>query len=244
MRLVFISSVTAMPPFRTISAITGSRARRFEIFFPRFLRNFFAIAPSVLMIPDRFQSILSPLPDRDAEGAESIDLQHVAWHQHRRRCILLDQRRTLDAVAGHERCAREGARVDEAMTLEINWPFAGACRLGRHDLAVGDLLRSGLAHDARDRGAQADDLGALGGRTGAVAQQMHVVEMALDGAAILFFEHPHRQVDRDGMLLADIAHIDGTVGRYLLGRYRGACHGAPALAFELIIDARDVVERS
>src|SRR5712691_7694951 len=101
MRLVFISSVTAMTPLRTISAITGSSARRFGVFLPDVSMVFFAM-------------ILPPLPDRDGEVAEPIDLQRIAGHQHRRRRVLLDQRRARDAVAGHECGAGKRARGDES----------------------------------------------------------------------------------------------------------------------------------
>src|SRR2546425_7585897 len=274
MRLVFICSVTAMTPLRTISTITGSRTRdgaadfcdwRFMSSIPQartvawmersVIRNRprdmtkpgddealtldYAYAPSGLRLYDSRSS----LPDRDGEIAEAVALQGVAGHQHGRRCMLLDQRRPLDTIARCEPIACEGARVDEAVTLEVDRALAGARRLGRSGPAAGDLLQDGLAHNARYRGAQADDFGALRRCAGAVAQKMHVIEVALDRGAILFFEHLRRQVDRDGMLLADIAHIGGAVDRYLLRRHRGGGDGAPAFPFEFVVDAREIVKR-
>src|SRR5882724_11172316 len=105
MRLVFISSVTAMTPLRTISAITGSSGRR-----DFFAEGFFvvrAMAPTVSVrgerSPDGAQrnpgsawrhavrpapdcAALHPgygslFPDRDGEVAETINLERVARHQ-------------------------------------------------------------------------------------------------------------------------------------------------------------------
>src|SRR5258708_28993332 len=45
------------------------------------------------------------------------------------------------------------------------------------------------------------------------------------------------------MLLADIAHIGSAVDRYLFGRHRGGGDGVPALAFELVVDAGEIVKR-
>src|SRR5262249_37034828 len=179
----------------------------------------------------------SSLPDRNGEVAEAIDLQRVAGHQHGRRCMLLDQRRTLDTIARSEPITRKRARVDEAVTVEVDRSLAGTRRLGRSRPTAVDLLQDGLAHDAHYRGAQADDFGALRGCAGAVAQKMHVIEVALDGGAILLFEHLRRQVDGDGMLLADIAHIGGAGDRYLFGRHRGSGDGAPAFPFRFGEDA-------
>src|SRR5258708_5067466 len=275
MRLVFISSVTAMTPLRTISAITGSSGLRFVRSGPICLVVFRAIAllPAGAVYVARMErsairerprdmtkrgdheapipdyaalhpgySSRSSLPNRNVEIAEAVDLQGVARHQHGRRCMFLDQRRPLDAVARREPIAREGARVDAAVTVEVDRSLAGTCRLGRGRPAAGDLLHDRLAHDAGYRGAQADDFGALRGCAGAVAQQMHVVEMALNGGAILFFEHPRRQLDCHGMLLADIAHVRGAVHRYLFGRHRGGSDGAPAFAFEVVVDAGEIVK--
>src|SRR5262249_40037678 len=178
-----------------------------------------------------------PLPHRNPEIAETVNLQGVAGHQHRRRCMLLDQRRTLDAIASGERIAPEGTGVDEAVTVEVDGPLTSTRRLGRGRTAARDFVQDGLAHDARHRGAQTDDFGALQGRVGAIAQEMHVVEVALDRGAILFVEHPQRQVDRHRMLLADIAHIGGAADQDLFGRHRGTGDGAPAFALQFAVDA-------
>src|SRR5215475_3132727 len=157
--------------------------------------------------------------------------------------MLFDQRRTLDTIARSEPIACEGARVGEAVTAEVDRALAGARRLGRSGPAAVDLLQDGLAHNARYRGAQADDFGALRRCAGAVAQKMHVIEVALDGRAILFFEHLRREIDRDRMLLAHIAHIGGAVDYYLFGGHRAGSDGARALPFEFIVDAGEVVKR-
>src|SRR5258708_6721809 len=149
MRLVFISSVTAMTPLRTISTITGSRARRFggRLVVLR------AMAPTLCeRSPDGAQRHPGPalpqaeeqapdvaplhpgygslFPDRDGEIAEAIDRERVAGGQHRRRRVLLDQRRAPDAVAGGERRAGKRAGVDESGSFALDPPLAGHLRLG------------------------------------------------------------------------------------------------------------------
>src|SRR5258706_350838 len=162
MRLVFISSVTAMTPLRTTSAITGSSR-------PRFVRS----VPICLVV---FRAI-ALLP------------------------------------AGAVYVARMERRAIRERPRHISSAYP--------DYAFG----------------------ARRGSDGAVAQQMHVVEMALNGGAVLFFEQPRRQFDCHGMLLADIAHVRGAVHRYLFGRHRGGGDGAPAFAFEFVVDAGEIVKR-
>src|SRR6266851_9560666 len=128
MRLVFISSVTAMTPLRTISAITGSSGLRFVRSIPICFVVFRAIALLPAGVgwveppgpafgrPDgklsethhhpcrcpRWVSLRSTHPtvsNSDTEIAEAVDLQGVAGHQYGRRCMFLDQRRTLDTIA-------------------------------------------------------------------------------------------------------------------------------------------------
>src|SRR5215467_16130710 len=102
--------------------------------------------------------------------------------------MFLYQRRTLDAIAGGKCVAPEGTGVDEAVTVEVDGPLAGTRCLGRGRTAARDFVQNGLAHDARHRGAKTDDFGTLQGRVGAIAQEMHLVEVALDRGAILFAE--------------------------------------------------------
>src|SRR5580700_11745989 len=85
MRLVFISSVTAIRPLRTISVITGSvRASR-------------GLAGLLFW---RIGSARSR--DRDQKISVEVDRQHVARHQDRGGGMLLDQRRPFDLVAGRQ----------------------------------------------------------------------------------------------------------------------------------------------
>src|SRR3984893_16471679 len=85
MRLVFISSVTAIRPLRTISVITGSVRPR--CLLPRLLFWRMASACS---------------GDRDQQVPIKVDAQRIPRHQHRGGGMLLDQRRPLDLVAGQE----------------------------------------------------------------------------------------------------------------------------------------------
>src|SRR5512146_1313968 len=99
--------------------------------------------------------------------------------------MLLDEGRPFDAIAGEERAARIGGRLDEAGPFVIDRALAGEGLARRLGAARFDLLLRGLSHHAAHRGAEADDLGALLGRASAVALLMLRVEMPLDGRAIL-----------------------------------------------------------
>src|SRR2546421_228009 len=85
-KLVFISSVTAMTPLRTISMRTGVM---------------------------RLFALVIALPDGNDEIAERIDRQCVARHQHCRGCMLFDEGRPDDAIASQESNAAEDWRFDE-----------------------------------------------------------------------------------------------------------------------------------
>src|SRR5437660_486846 len=99
MRLVFISLVTAMTPLRTISVTTGSALRFFPT-LPRLRGRAREGAPALrgaaLVF---FFAMSSPAScDRDHEISVDVDLEPVARQQHRRRCVLLDQRGAIDPV--------------------------------------------------------------------------------------------------------------------------------------------------
>ena len=120
MRLVFISSVTASTPLRTISVSTASAPR--------------APAPCAASCARyaRFIGcgvISASLADLDDEIAEGVHLHAVAGQQHGGRGVLLDQRRPVDAVAGAQRVAREGRRGDRLAELgEIHAALAARAR--------------------------------------------------------------------------------------------------------------------
>src|ERR1051326_7971570 len=109
MKFIFIPSVTATRPLRTISVMTGSAA-------------FFAAcwAAGLGFVP----SSISASPQRDDQIAEGIDRDAVAGMHHGGRGMLLDQCRACDPVAGLQRRAVVGRRVDEAGAVEIDRPLA------------------------------------------------------------------------------------------------------------------------
>src|SRR4051812_35474964 len=104
MRLVFISSVTAMMPLRTISVTTGSILDFFVLFFAAMLSAPPSCPPNTLRSPP-----VSPA-DRDHEIAEGIHDERIARHQHGGRRMLLDESRPGDAVAGQQHRAPIGRR--------------------------------------------------------------------------------------------------------------------------------------
>src|SRR5579859_721621 len=101
MRLVFISSVTAMTPLRTISVITGSGARRDffggGVFALRAMNHVvvgwversethqgsqLTLHRDGLRCAQPIHSVwLQPLPNRNREIAEVIHLKRIAGHQ-------------------------------------------------------------------------------------------------------------------------------------------------------------------
>src|SRR5215212_11593104 len=251
MRLVFISSVTAMMPLRTISVTTGSALGFFTLFLA-----IVSTAPAGSVVGRVRRRRNPPFSSEwritltlirptygDHQIAISVDLQRVARHQQGGRCVLLDQRRAFDAVTGHEGGAPIGRRRPEAR-CEIDRPLSGERGLVRLAGAARNLPRRWLAHEAGHGGAQADDLRAFLRRRGAIAPRVHLVEMALDRRTILFREHTQRQVDRDGVLLADIAHVSGALDDDLVRLHRGAGDRVAALLFQLAVDLLDVRERS
>src|ERR1700719_1967703 len=102
MRLVFISSVTAIRPLRTISVITGSLPRRL---LARLLFWRMASACS---------------GDRDQQVSIKVDRQRISRHQHRGGGMLFDQRRPFDLVAGQEAGSTIGRGRAEAARAEID----------------------------------------------------------------------------------------------------------------------------
>src|SRR5262249_57604691 len=71
----------------------------------------------------------------------------------------------------------------------------------------GEGVEAGLAHQRGDGAAQADDLRLLARRGIPVAPLVHGVEATLDGIAVLGGEQLGRKLDRDRVLLPDIAHV-------------------------------------
>ena len=69
MRLVFISSVTAITPLRTISTITGSS---FSFSLGRFLRHHFAPATAITRLPQASTVMRSPGISTVVEACSSI----------------------------------------------------------------------------------------------------------------------------------------------------------------------------
>src|SRR5262245_59144571 len=101
--------------------------------------------------------------------------------------MLLDQRWPLDLVAREQRRAAIGRRRPET-AVEVHRPLAGERRLRRRRRAALDLPWRGFLHQPGDGRAQADDLGVLLRRRGAVAQLVHLVEQPLDGLTIAALE--------------------------------------------------------
>src|SRR4029453_4401749 len=145
--------------------------------------------------------------------------------------------------AGGERGARVGRRRAE-LALQIDRPPARKRGAMRRALAARDPLLRRLAHDSGDGTAQADDLGGLLPRRGAVAQFVHGVEQALDRTTVLPFEHLERQVHGHRVLLAHIAHIGRAPYRDLLRLDRSTGNRGAPLALEVTIDTFDRRERS
>src|SRR3972149_4177973 len=110
--------------------------------------------------------------------------------------MLLDQRRAGDPVAGLERAAVIGRRVDEAGAREVDGTRAAERPGLRLRPAFRDVLEGRLAHLADNRAAQADDLGLFVRDRKAVARLMHRVKAALDAVAVLRPEQLQRQGDR------------------------------------------------
>src|SRR5580700_6309866 len=100
MRLVFISSVTAIRPLRTISVITGS------------------VPPRCLLVRRPFWRIGSACSrDREQQVSMTVYREHVPRHQDRGRGMLLDQRRPFDLIAGQELGAPIGRSRAKAAPL-------------------------------------------------------------------------------------------------------------------------------
>src|SRR2546426_4015278 len=147
MRLVFISSVTAMTPLRTISVTTGSTLR-----VARGLRA------TVFVL-----FAMAPLPASrhfDHQMSAGVDFEPVAGEQHGRRGVFLDQRRPADPVAGSERRAGVGWRRAE-LAVQVDRPSAGEGGLVGRAFSARDPFLRRLAHDARAGAAQAPDLRTL-----------------------------------------------------------------------------------
>src|SRR4051812_44518100 len=117
MRLVFISSVTAMMPLRTISVTTGSILDFFVLFFAAMLSAPPSCQPNTLRSPP-----VSPA-DRDHEIAERIHDERIARHQHGGRRVLLDERRPGDAVAGAQLRTLISGRRHETAGAKAYRPF-------------------------------------------------------------------------------------------------------------------------
>ena len=125
--------------------------------------------------------------------------------------------------------AVEDRRVDEAGVAR-NRP--GACRgsacAGGSRRRRPIVLERRLLHDAGDGRAQADDLGRLVRRGGAVALLVHRIESALDAVAILRREKLERQFDGHRVLLADIAHVGARAELTIARGAHGAMSRSPA----------------
>ena len=160
-----------------------------------------------------------------------IDMGDVAGMHDGCGGVLLDQRRAFDAIAGLQRRPMPCRRVDESGGGEIDRTrTALRLRVG-HGAALGDVLERRLAHLADHGAAQADDLGLLVGDGEAVARVVHGIEQPLDSVAIPVLEQFDRQIDRDGMLLADIAHVGGAMRRRAGERSVTARYGLAAAPF-------------
>src|SRR5579885_1174212 len=103
MRLVFISSVTASTPLRTISTVTGSTLR--------------PLARAALA-----RLTITVFPPPELSGCRNR--RAIARHQHGRRGVLLDQCRTADPVAGEKRRPAICRRIAKA-AVEPNFAPAG-----------------------------------------------------------------------------------------------------------------------
>src|SRR4051812_349942 len=97
--------------------------------------------------------------------------------------MLLDERRSCDAVAGEKRVAAVGRR-GVALAAEPGVALSGGGRTRGRARAPGDALKLRFLHHAGDRSAQAHDLRALLRGVGAIAPQVLVVEVALEPLAV------------------------------------------------------------
>src|SRR3979490_3418007 len=102
MRLVFISSVTAMTPLRTISVMTGSTLCPASPAAALLLADTPRVLALLLGAP-----IAPPAAHADVQVAVRIDPEPVAGPEHGRGRVFLDERGTVDAVA----CEEEGAII-------------------------------------------------------------------------------------------------------------------------------------
>src|SRR2546428_6557807 len=75
-----------------------------------------------------------------------------------------------------------------------------------------------LAEASDGRHAQAYDIGGLLRCTVAVAQFMSFVEAPLDFGARCFISYVRRHLHRDGVFLADVAHVRGSLENNLISR--------------------------
>ena len=186
MRLVFISSVTAITPLRMISTITGS-------IFARSCARF-----GHMRWPP---TVISRLPWRSTVSVSPGNTTVVDA------CSSTSAGPSI-RLPDLSRAAAQDARLDKSARLAEEHKARGAAcvgiGLGR---SLGDGLEARLQRDPDHRGAQTDDLGRLAGRAGAVAQFVEIVEALLDPGAILRLEQGKRQVEGDGMLLSDITHV-------------------------------------
>ena len=170
-------------------------------------------------------------PDLDHQVAELIDLQRVA------RAAPRSSRRAPRSAPGRRcGCPRAGRRARRPGVLTAACPESTPCASALRRARGGS--RRASAASARARGFSIMPItvarrltisaGSSGG-AGAVAPLVHVVEVLLDGVAVARLEERRRQVDRDRVLLADVAHVGARTVTALLGLARRCSASASAL---------------
>ena len=111
------------------------------------------------------------------EISDGVDLDAVVGQRDGRRCVFLDERGPLDAVACEQRRPRECGRIDEATRGgEIGLAASGLRGFRRHIAAASDRFKIGLLDFTGYSGAQAHNFGRLRRCRGSVALFMHRIE--------------------------------------------------------------------
>src|SRR6516165_7019795 len=142
-----------------------------------------------------------------------------------------------NAIFGKQQCAIVGRRIHgTAQFSEINRAGAAEGMSRRCRLARRNKLECRPAQEARDRAAQADDLGLLAGGRIAVAGRVSGIEAGFNSVAILGAKQLERKLDGDRVLLPDITHVRRALDRDAGDGHVAAAHGLAAAPLHLGVD--------
>ena len=131
--------------------------------------------------------------------------------------MFFDQGRSLNYIAGEQ--FRSVPRV--CLMGVFTEPYracTGICGCWRFRAAGLNLFERRLFKHSGDRDPKADDLASFLGRAGAVSQLVYRVETGFDSRAVFVHEQLRRQIHRNGVFLADIAHVRTAGDHHPLGR--------------------------